>query len=95
MVLVVKDTVIPEDLVKDAVIKALKTRIEDIDQKSENLKGSIEYFEIKYGMETEDFYKKFNNGELADEMDFFEWKASWEIFNELKREKKALLEAIG
>jgi len=28
-------------------------------------------------------------------MDFLEWKASTEIYNELKDEKKALIEAIG
>jgi len=27
-------------------------------------------------------------------MDFFEWKASWEIQQELKKEKLALLEAL-
>jgi len=27
-------------------------------------------------------------------MDFFEWKASWEIHQELKKEKLALLEAL-
>jgi hypothetical protein len=95
MVLVVKDTVIPEDLVKDVVIKALKARIGEINQKLEDLAGSMDYFKRKYGMETEEFYQKFTGGEIGDEMDFFEWKSSWEIFNELKREKKALIEAIG
>jgi hypothetical protein len=45
----VKDTVIPEDLVKNAVMKALKTRIEDINQKWD-LKRNIDYFERKYSV---------------------------------------------
>ncbi len=53
------------------------------------------YFERKYGMETEEFYKKFVSGALGDDMDFFEWKASAEIHDELKEEKKVLIEAIG
>jgi hypothetical protein len=32
---------------------------------------------------------------MRDDMDYFEWKASSEIFNELTREKRALIEAVG
>ncbi len=45
-------------------------------------------------MKTEEFYNKFLNGIREDDMDFFEWKASREICNELEEEKKMLLEAI-
>ena len=55
----------------------------------------MKYFEKKYGMKTEEFYKKFTSGKLGDDMDFFEWKASAELYNELKEEKKVLIEAIG
>ena len=41
----------------------------------------MNYFEKKYGMKTEEFYKKFLAGSLGDDMDFFEWKASTAIFN--------------
>jgi len=37
-------------------------------------------------MKTEEFYNRFVSGNW-DDMDFFEWKASSEIFNELKEEK--------
>jgi len=51
-------------------------------------------FEDKYGLSTEEFYKNFLEGKLGDRMDFFEWKASKEIWDELLEEKKVLLEAI-
>ena len=73
----------------------MASRIEEINQKLNDLRESIRYFEKKYGMKTEEFYRTFVSGELGDDMDFFEWKASSEIFNELKEEKKALIEAIG
>lgn len=95
MTLIIKDTAMPEYLVKDMVIKALKARIGEINQKLEDLGGSMDYFKRKYGMETEEFYQKFTGGEIGEEMDFFEWKASWEIFKELKMENMALLEAIN
>jgi len=92
----VKGTIIvSNDLVKDAVIRTLRSRIEEINQKLNDIYESMRYFERKYGMETEEFYKKFVSGALGDDMDFFEWKASAEIYDELKEEKKVLIEAIG
>jgi hypothetical protein len=91
----IKNSGIPKGLVRDAVKRTLKSRIEEINQKSNNIYESIKYFEKKYGMKTEDFYKKFVRGELGDDMDFFEWKASSEIFSELIKEKTALIEAVG
>lgn len=55
----------------------------------------MKYFEKKYGMKTEEFYKKFLAGSLGDDMDFFEWKASCDVYKELQEERKALFEAIG
>lgn len=95
MVLEMKDTRIPPDVVKNVVIRTLKSKIEDINQKLNDIYNNIRYFEKKYGMKTEEFYKKFVNGILGDDMDLLEWKASTEIYNELKEEKRVLLEAIG
>lgn len=91
----IKNSGIPKELVRDAVKRTLKSRIEEINQKSNDIYESIKYFEKKYGMKTEEFYKKFVRGDLGDDMDFFEWKASWEIFSELTTEKRALIEAVG
>jgi len=91
----IKKTGLTKDLVKNVVTRTLKSRIEEINQKLNDLYENMKYFEKKYGMETEEFYKKFLSGTLGDDMDFFEWKASVEICNELKEEKKALIEAIG
>jgi len=94
MVLKTKSTVIPQNIVKDAVIRTLRSKIEEINQKLNDLYKNMQYFEKKCGMKTEEFYKKFVSGKLGDDMDFFEWKASAEIYNELKEEKKVLIEAI-
>lgn len=91
----IKNTAIPKDLVKDAVIRTLKSKIEEINQKLNDIYASMNYFEKKYGMKTEEFYNKFTSGTLGDDMDFFEWKASAELYKELKEEKKVLIEAIG
>ncbi len=91
----IKDAEIPKELIRDAVTRTLKSKIEEINQKLNEIYESMKYFEKKYGMKTEEFYKKFVSGELGDNMDFFEWKASFEISNELKEEKRTLIEAVG
>jgi len=94
MVLEVKNTGIPSDLVKDVVTRTLRFRVEEIKQKLTDIYENLNYFERKYGMKTADFYTKFVSGALGDDMDFFEWKASKEIYDELKEEKRVLVETI-
>lgn len=90
----IKKAAIPKDLVWGAVTRTIKSRIEEINQKSNDIYQNMTYFERKYGMKTEEFYIKFVSGKLGDDMDFFEWKASSEIFTELREEKKALIQAV-
>lgn len=94
MVLKTKNTGIPQNIVRDVVIRTLRSKIEEINQKLNNLYENMCYFEKKYGMKTEEFYNQFVSGKLGDDMDFLEWKASAEIYNELKEEKRVLIEAI-
>jgi len=89
-----KNTEIPKDLMKGVVFRTLMSKLEEINQKLNDINENMKYFEKKYGMKTEEFYKKFLNGMLEDDMDFFEWKASREICDELEEEKRMLLEAI-
>jgi len=46
-----------------------------MDHELQELEDSMKKFESKYNMSPETFYKKFEEGELGDEMDFFEWYA--------------------
>ncbi len=94
MVSEVKNIGIPKDLMKDVVIRTLRSRVEEINHKLKDIHDSTNYFEKKYGMKTDDFYEKFVNGAVGDDMDFFEWKALKEIDDELKEEKKVLIEII-
>jgi hypothetical protein len=61
---------------------------EDINQKLNDIEECMNYFERKWGINTDEFYAKFTEGILGDDTDFFEWKASKETYNELKGEKK-------
>ncbi|MCK4736212.1 MAG: hypothetical protein KAT65_27415 [Methanophagales archaeon] len=94
MVLEVKNIGISKDLVKNVIIRTLRSRVEVINQKLNDIYKETRYFEKRYGIKTEEFYENFVSGALGDDMDFFEWKALKEIRDELKEEKKVLIEII-
>lgn len=78
---------ISKERMKEVVARTLKSKIDEINQKLIDTHETMRYFEKKYGMRTEEFYKKFLADELGDDMDFFEWKASKEISDELNGER--------
>ena len=80
--------------VEGAVIKTIQLRVEKINHESRKILESMEYFQRRYGLKTREFYEKFLKGELGDDMDFFEWKACKEIYDELTKERDLLLEAL-
>ena len=80
--------------VEGAVVKTIQNRIEEINHELQEVLDSMEYFQRKYGLKTQEFYERFLKGELGDDMNFFEWKACKEIYDELRKERGLLLEAI-
>lgn len=58
---------------------SLRQEIAKIEQK-------IQGFEQKYQMQSEDFFQRFQAGELGDSMDFFEWNAYHEMLANAKLE---------
>ncbi len=39
----------------------------------------LKKFEIQYGIPSTEFYQKFEQGQLGDAMDFFEWSGLYEM----------------
>ncbi len=58
MVSEVKNIGIPKDLVKDVVIRTLRSRVEEINHKLKDIHDSMNNFERRYGMKTDEFYEK-------------------------------------
>ena len=94
MVFEAKKTGIPDEVVKDVVARTLRSKVEELNHKLQEIQKSIGYFERKYGMKTAEFYGTFTRGEAGDAMDFFEWKALKELNDELTEERSALLAVV-
>ncbi|MEW6426340.1 MAG: hypothetical protein AB1523_16660 [Bacillota bacterium] len=94
MSLEISNVNLPREVVKNTVLKTLRSKVEEINFKLLEASKIMAYYEKKYGLKTDHFYEKFTQGALNDDLDFFEWKALKEIHDELENEKKVLLEAI-
>ncbi len=78
----VLDTTINKLLAREhSRVLKLKTRL--LDQCAQ--------FEKQYSLESAEFYRRYENGEMGDEMDFIEWAATVEMLENVKT-RLALLE---
>jgi hypothetical protein len=50
-----------------------------VSKQLQDLRSRLKQFEESYQMSSEDFYKRFQAGELEDTMDFFEWNTYYEM----------------
>ena len=56
-----------------------------------NLADQLAKFEESYGLKSADFYARYENGEMGDEMDLVEWSATVEMMANVDK-RLALLE---
>jgi hypothetical protein len=61
-----------------------------ISQKA-RLEQQLAGFERKYRLNSDEFYEKFERGELGDAMDFIEWSATYEMVANLRRQLSILV----
>jgi len=56
-----------------------------------NLSEQLHKFEIQYQRESSDFYQLYESGNLGDEIDFVEWSATYEMFQNAQEKLNILL----
>jgi len=62
------------DMIIDSTLnKLIALQIAKYQQGIKEITAELAKFEEKYGMSSEDFYRRFESGELGDEGDFVEW----------------------
>jgi len=62
--------------------------LEKVQTQLARIQKQLHTFERQYGWPTPEFYERFEQGEIGDEADFFEWSATWEMVQELKQGDK-------
>ena len=69
------DSGMDDGLIDKTLSKLIQYKTDKMERELQELKDSMKKFESRYNMDSETFYKKFGEGGLGDEMDFFEWHA--------------------
>ncbi len=63
--------------------KLLTVILEQYRSRLARYEADLEKFELRYKMSSADFYQGFEQGELGDAMDFFEWAGLFELRQDL------------
>jgi hypothetical protein len=58
----------------------------------EELRVDLLAFEERFGMESEEFYNRFEAGEMGDDMDFIEWASFFDMYRNAQSRLAALSE---
>ncbi len=91
---VLKD-VYRDDASLDRVLgKLLETTLNDYVLRRKRQEQSLAEFEKRYDMKSDIFYRRFEAGELGDEMDFFEWSGLYELYQDLSSKIHRLEQAV-
>ncbi|MFO8164702.1 MAG: hypothetical protein R6T98_09235 [Desulfatiglandales bacterium] len=78
--------------VKSLVKSAVENEIKIIGFGIGKTKKKLEELEKKFGMDTAHFYKKFNEGEMGDDLEYIRWAGEYETLQKLKRDHNDLVE---
>ena len=79
------------DKTVDAVLdKLLDRKRAELTQHRNDMLAELAAFEKRYGIESSQFFEKFQLGELGDAADFFDWSATWQMYNSVEKYLHAL-----
>lgn len=58
------------------------------------LSRRLALFEQKYGMNSAEFYERYQRGEMGDDMDFVRWAGRYRLYQAMKEEIEKSLEMV-
>ena len=83
-----------EVFIKETLKKLIEQEIDMLEKEKERYKKETDIFEEKYSLKSSDFAKKFDSGEMGDDLDFFEWYAFMDSYNRVEKRQKVLMENL-
>ena len=78
--------------VKSLVKSAVENELKIIGLGIAKTKKKLEELEKKFGMDSENFYKKFNKGKMGDDLEYIRWAGEYETLQKLQRDHSDLAE---
>lgn len=78
--------------VRSLVKSAVENELKIIGFGIAKTKKKLEELEKKFGMDTGNFYKKFNEGKMGDDLEYIRWAGEYETLQKLQRDYNDLVE---
>jgi Rad3-related DNA helicase len=69
-----------DEYLPKALTKLISYEIAKTTQELQELRSELKVYEERFNMSSEEFFQKFNNGELGDSADFFEWATLYKMY---------------
>ena len=55
----------------------------------------LRQFELEYKLESDEFFSRFQQGEMGDDIDFIRWANKYEIYQEIKIELEHIFDLLA
>ncbi len=68
------------DIVERTLDKIIAYEIANAQKESTELHAELQEFEAQYKISSQDFYQRFRQGEMGDDVDFVEWSAFYQMW---------------
>ena len=79
-----------DEVVDLTVRKLVEHQIQKDEAQLADLNGDLARFEQRYGMNSADFYARYQAGQMGDDADVFEWNALYKMHSRLANAVKSL-----
>ncbi len=68
-----------DEYLDKAIFKIISYEINKTKKELEELNKELDLYEKQFNMKSEEFFRKFDRGELGDNADFFEWSSLYKM----------------
>jgi len=79
-----------DEYLQKAITKVIAYEIAKTSEEVEDLKRELKVYESRFDMDSEEFFSRFQAGELEDNADFFEWSALYKMYLRAQERLKIL-----
>lgn len=84
-----------KELALEALSSAIERELKILKAKLTGFEEEMQGFESKHGLSSNEFYKKFESGELGDDESYFTWWAAIHAHESIKTRIETLQELLG
>ncbi len=83
------------EVVDRSLEKIIAIEKDEAQQKLTELGQRLQAYEIQYQLSSSEFYRRFQAGEMGDEMDFVEWSIFYEMYVSVQKRLETLQQQLA